>query len=219
MVCQSSDEYKKILLLFKKFHAKGWVNTHRSYFKSYQNIKERFTGINNIQLLVFISNSGLGSNAIHYIDLFSWFIEDYKIKLNGKFLENQIFKNKRGENFNEFQGTITGFNKNSSITLTFFPAKNESIIVNIFGDGRFASINELKEQGHFIDNKGKIKLNAKYWHASELTTKIVQDIFSKDDCLLPTLKDSSYVHKELFRIFNNHIKNILNKDVKLCPIT
>ena len=45
------------------------------------------------------------------------------------------------------------------------------------------------------------------------------DIFSKDNCLLPTIKDSSYVHKELFRIFNKHLKKTLNKDVKLCPIT
>ena len=219
VVCQSSDEYKKLLLLMKKFHAKGWVNTNRKYFKAYRSIKEKFTDSKYIHLSVFAGNSGLGTNAIHYLDLFSWLVEDYKIKLNGEFLTNQIFDNKKGEKFKEFLGTIIGFSKNSFVSLTFFPAKKESFIIKIYGENGFAYVNELEEQGYFLDNKGKVKLNAKFGHTSELTTKIIQDIFSTDDCLLPTLKDSYHLHKELFRIFNRHIKKILNKDVELCPIT
>ena len=219
MVCQSAEEYKKLLFLFKKFNAKGWVNTNRRYFKSYQNIKTKFANLENIHLSVFASNSGLGTNAIHFLDLFSWLAEDYKIKLNGEFLENTIVENKRGGNFKEFLGTIIGFSKNSFVSLTFFPAKKESFLIKIYGENRYAIIDELKEQSHFIDKKVKVKINGKFGHTSELTTKIIQDIFSKDNCLLPTLKDSSYLHKELFRIFNKHLKKTLNKDVKLCPIT
>jgi len=119
VVCQSSAEYKKLLLLMKKFHAKGWINTNRRYFKVYQNIKEKFVDSKYIQLSVLAGNSGLGTNAIHYLDLFSWLVEDHKIKLNGEFLVNQIFENKRGMNFKEFLGTIIGFNKNSFVSLTF----------------------------------------------------------------------------------------------------
>ena len=219
MVCQSSIEYKKLLSLMKKSHAKGWVNTNRRYFEVYQDIKEKFADSKYIQLSVFAGNSGLGTNAIHFLDLFSWLVEDYKIKLNGEFLVNQIFENKRGNCFKEFVGTIVGFNKNSFVSLTFFPAKKESFVIKIFGKDRFASINELEEKGYFINNNGKVKLNAKFGHTSQLTTKIILDIFLKDDCLLPTLKDSSYLHKELFYIFNKHMKKVLNKDVKLCPIT
>ncbi len=219
IVCQSSDEYKKLLLLFKKFRAKGWVNTNRRYFNAYQTIKEKFVDSKYIQVSVFAGNSGLGTNAIHYLDLFSWLVEEPKIKLNGEFLENKILENKRGSNFKEFHGTIIGFSKNSFVSLTFFPAKVESFIVKIYGDGCFANVDELKEQSYFVNKKGKEKINSKFGHTSELTTKIIQDIFSNDDCLLPTLKNSSYLHMELFRIFNKHVKKTLNKDVKLCPIT
>lgn len=221
VVCQSSDEYKNLLLFMKKFHAKGWVNTNRRYFKAYRKLKEKFVDSNGIYLSVFAGNSGLGTNAIHFLDLFSWLVEDHKIKLNGEFLTNQISDNKKGERFKEFLGTVIGFSKNSFVSLTFFPAKKESFIIKIYGKNGFAYINELDEKGYFLDNngKGKEKLNAKFGHTSELTTKIIQDIFSTDDCLLPTLKDSHYLHKELFRIFNRHIKKVLNKDVKLCPIT
>ena len=97
----------------------------------------------------------------------------------------------------------------------FVKGKNKKSSFDFIG----CSIDELKEQSYFIDKKGKVKINGKFGHTSELTTKIIQDIFSKDNCLLPTLKDSSYLHKELFRIFNKHLKKTLNKDVKLCPIT
>ncbi len=219
IVCQSSDEYKKLLFLFRKFRAKGWVNTNRRYFKVYQNIKEKFADSKYIQLSVFAGDSDLGTNAIHFLDLFSWIVEDYKIKLSGDFLVNQIFENKRGQNFKEFLGTVIGFSKNSFASLTFFPSKKESFIIKIYGEDRFAYVNELEEKSYFVNKKGKEKINSKFGHTSELTTKIIQDIFLKDDCLLPTLKNSSYLHKELFRIFNKHLKKTLNKDVKLCPIT
>ncbi len=219
IVCQSSDEYDKLLMLFKKFHAKGWVNTNRRYFEVYQTIKEKFADSKYILLSIFASNSGLGTNAIHFLDLFSWLAKNYKIKLNGEFLVNKILDNKKGSNYKEFSGTIIGFSKSSFVSLTFFPAKKESFIIKIYGDDRFANINELDEEGYFINKKGKVKLNTKFGHTSELTTKIIQDIFSKDGCLLPTLMDSSYLHKELFHIFNKHIKKVLNEDVKLCPIT
>jgi predicted dehydrogenase len=219
IVCQSSKEYKKLLLLMKKFNGKAWINTNRRYFDVYQKIIKKFKNSKNIELSVFAGNSDLGTNAIHYLDLFSWLTQDYKIKLNGKFLVNQIFKNKRGKNFKRFLGTVTGFNKNSSVLLTFFPSKKESFIIKITGGEYSAYIDELEEKGYFMNNKRKEKLNVKFGHTSELTTKIIQDIFSKDDCLLPSLNDLSHSHKELFRIFNRHIKKTLNKDVNLCPIT
>tara|TARA_B110000438_G_scaffold1234_1_gene1195 strand:- start:1693 stop:2661 length:969 start_codon:yes stop_codon:yes gene_type:complete len=219
IVCQSSEEYKKLLLLMKKFNGKAWINTNRRYFEVYQKIIKKFKNSKHIELSVFAGNSDLGTNAIHYLDLFSWLTQDYKIKLNGKFLVNQIFENKRGKNFKRFLGIVTGFNKNSCVSLTFFPAKKESFIIQISGNGNSAYIDELEESGYFMSNKRKEKLNVKFGHTSELTTKIIQDIFSKDDCLLPSLKDLTYAHKELFRIFNRHIKKTLNKDVNLCPIT
>lgn len=219
IVCQSSYQYNQILILMKKFHAKGWVNTNRRYFGVYKKIKKEFSNSNFIQLSVFAGNSGLGTNAIHFLDLFSWLTKEYEIKLNGEFLEKKIITNKKGSRYKEFLGTIIGYTKSSFVSLTFFPSKKESFMVKIYGHDRFAVIDELEEKGYFFNPKGKKELKVKFGHTSELTTKIVQDILLKDDCLLPSLKESSVLHKELFRVFNKHIKNILNKDVKLCPIT
>ena len=218
-VCQSKKEYENLLNQMKLFKATGWVNTNRRYFESYKKIKHEISNSKFININVISKASGLGTNAIHFLDLFSWLINDSKIKLNGEFLIPKIFSNKRGKEFKEFYGTIVGSGKNnSSITLTFLPANTESIFVTISTDSANYVIDELN---HNAIKMGKInkKFNFKFEHASQLTTKIAMDILEKNTSLLPKLNESYVHHTELFRIFNTHIKKQLKRHVSLCPIT
>lgn len=220
VVCQSTDEYNLLLSKLKSFNAKGWVNTNRRYFQTYQKIKEFFENSKIIHLSVIAGNIGLGTNAIHYIDLFSWLVNDNKIKLNGEFLINKLFPNKRGKDFVEFAGTIIGAtNADSSLTLTSLPYDNMPSIVNIVTENKNLMIDETNEKILDLINRNDHHFEYKFEHASSLTTKIVMDILEKDDCLLPTINDLSHAHKELFRTFNAHIKKVINEERKLCPIT
>jgi len=218
-VCQSKKEYENLLNQMKLFKAIGWVNTNRRYFESYKKLKRNIHNSKFININVVSKASGLGTNAIHFLDLFSWFTNDSKIKLNGEFLIPKLFSNKRGKEFNEFYGTITGSGKNdSSITLTFLPSNTESIFVTISTDIGNYVIDELNQSAFKIGKINK-KFNFTYEHASQLTTKIAKDILEKNTSFLPKL-DESYVHHiELFRVFNSHIKKQLKRQVSLCPIT
>jgi len=218
MVCQSKKEYELLLKQMKLFNAKGWVNINRRYFDSYRKIKNSLKKSKYIQLNVFAENSGLGSNTIHFLDLFSWFLNNYKIKLNGDFLFPKLFKNKRGRNLKEFYGTILGSNGvGSSMTLTFVPSSNTSIIVNISTDTNQYLIDELNQQCFVVGTNKNFKFS--FEHASTLSTKIVTDILEHNMSLLPTLEESFLSHIEIFRIFNSHIKKQLKRNINLCPIT
>jgi len=218
-VCQSKQEYVNLLSQMNLFNATGWINTNRRYFESYQKIKNDLCNCKFININVVSTASGLGTNAIHFLDLFSWLINDSKIKLNGKFLNPKLFSNKRGREFKEFYGTILGSGKNnSSITLNFLPSKDESIFLTISSDSLTYVIDELNQNALKIDKFGK-KFNFNYQHVSESTTKIVKDILEKNKSLLPQLDESFFNHIELFRIFNLHIKKQLKGDITLCPIT
>jgi predicted dehydrogenase len=219
IVCQSIKEFDELLLKMKKFSAKGWVNTNRRYYSGYQKIKEIFKDSKKIHLSVFAGNLGLGTNSIHYIDLFCWLARDNNIKINGEFLIKEIFENKRGNDFKEFQGTLVGTNQHGLVSLTFLPSEKKKILIHIYGDGKFVEINELENDAHIFNHGSKNKIEFKFEHTSVLTTKIIDDIFLKNDCLLPTLEESQKIHIELFRTFNQHIKKILNSETELCPIT
>jgi len=218
-VCQSKQEYVNLLSQMNLFNATGWINTNRRYFESYQKIKNDLCNCKFININVVSTASGLGTNAIHFLDLFSWLINDSKIKLNGKFLNPKLFSNKRGREFKEFYGTILGSGKNnSSITLNFLPSKDESTFLTISTDSLTYVIDELNQNALKIDKFDK-KFNFNYQHVSESTTKIVKDILAKNKSLLPQLDESFFNHIELFRIFNLHIKKQLKRDITLCPIT
>lgn len=220
MVCQSAKEYEELLAKIKAHGAKGWVNTPRRYYKSYQEIRECLCASSPIHISVVAGNIGLGSNAIHFLDLFSWFCNDYKIRLK-EVLYDKIFPNKRGSDLVEFAGTIMGFSQDAStLEVSFLPSSIDvSLIVSITTKDTHLAINESKEifLAESNDCLGNLKFRNEY--VSDITTRIANDIFIKDDCLLPTLQDSYFSHCELFRIFNAHIKKLTNQEKELCPIT
>lgn len=219
MVCQSEYEYDQLLSMVKSFNAKLWVNAARRYFSSYNKLKKKFQNFKTIHMVVNAGNMGLGSNAIHFIDLFSWFTEDTNIILNGDYLFDKIQPNKRGNEFVEFAGTIIGQNKNSSrMIMNFLPLNDYPLTVSFFGKDLTLIVDESNEKIYDLNNP-KNELTFQNEFQSTLTTKIVNDIFSNDNCNLPTLEESSSAHKELFRIFNNHIHKLTNERRTICPIT
>jgi len=220
IVCQSSTEYRRLISKFKKFKSKGWVNTNYRYFEFYQNLKNYFSGSKLIHFSITSSNlSALGTKSIHYLDLFSFFNNDYHLKLNGDFMIKKLFPNIRGPGFVEFAGTVIGYLKNgSSITMTFIPSMKLPSIVNIIGHDKHILIDETHEKAiDMINSKTNFKF--RYEHPSSLTTKIIKEILDRDSCKLTTLENSYLIHSEMFRIFNAHIKKLTKKKLKFCPIT
>ena len=217
IVCQSKEEYESLLIEMKSHNAKGWVDTSKRYFPFYKLNKEYFSETNPINFSVKTGNIGLGTNAIHFLDLFLWFTNSTHITLTEN-LHNEILPNKRGKNFVEFAGTITGItDSNSTINISCSLQDNLPTIVSIVGNNKKLTIDETNQKVIECENLPKIPFN--WIFQSDLTTTIVNDILCNDDCHLPDVSDLFILHNELFRIFNNHINKILNKQSTLCPIT
>ena len=221
IVCQSVKEYEKILFMIKKNNAKAWVNTNLRYFQTWKKIKDHFQGSKLINFsLVGPNISALATSSIHYIDLFSWFTQDYKVKLSGEFLFDKLFLNKRGNQFVEFAGTIMGSIENgSTFSLTYVPESNIHSILNLTSANKQLIIDETEEKIYNVMKNDNQEFDFEYEYVSTLTTKIVNDILENDESQLSTLEDSFYIHKELFRVLNEHIKKINNEEPDLCPIT
>jgi hypothetical protein len=216
IVCQSNSEYELLISNLEKFHAKSWINTNMRYFESYQKIKKNFKN-SNIHISVIGSKPVLGTNAIHYLDFACWLSDNYDLTLNGEFLMNNIFPNKRGDQFLEFAGTLIGSGKKASISLTYFPDSNLPTIINIVNNHHHLMIDEMNDK--IFNLSGNLDIEYKFEHVSTVTTKIVNDILETNNCILPTVSELYSLHSELFRVFNNHIKKIKNIEPSLCPIT
>ncbi len=221
MVCQSQEEYEHLINIMARYKAIGWVNTPRRYYQSYRNLRTIFNAKNSIYLSVTAGNEGLGSNAIHFIDLFSWFSGEYNIHLKGDFLNNQIFTTKRGAEYKEFAGTIIGStdNNKSLLTISFLPFDTIPLVVTIIGNDNHFIIDETNNNFYSIKSRKELKINNITEYTSNLTTKIVTDIFEKKFCSLPTVQESSFAHYQLFNIFNEHLKKVTKNEIRICPIS
>ena len=217
IVCQSKEEYKSLIKEMNLHNAKGWVDTSRRYFSFYQSIKKCFSTLNSIQISITAGNIGLGTNAIHFLDLFLWFVNSTNIELTEN-LHNEILQNKRGSNFVEFAGTINGkYDSKSSVSISCSLSENLPTIIEIESNDKKLTIDETNQK--IIECINLPKIPFKWEFQSDLTTNIVNDILENDDCKLPSISDSFILHDELFQIFNNHINKIQNKQLTLCPIT
>ena len=133
MVCQSDREFDHLLSMINSHHAKVWVNASRRYYDSYQKIKNQITD-SRINLTINTGNMGLGSNAIHFVDLFLWMTGNKKIKLNGDYLDEKLLVNRRNTDLKEFSGTIIGKSPDgSTLSINFLPYENLPLFVNFSG--------------------------------------------------------------------------------------
>lgn len=219
MVCQSTLEYQKILDDFKKFNAKGWINTNFRYFSFYHELIKYFQKNTPLNFIISGGEKGLGSNAIHFIDLFLWFTNSKNITLNGDFLTDKLLPNKRSDDLVEFSGTIIGRSNESLISISFLPTAEIPITVEIFNSEHHILISTSDDTVYKIRGLNNFSKEFKFQHTSELTKKIVSDILQTDTCNLPMLDDLYLTHSELFRIFNLHIKKLTNRESDICPIT
>ena len=217
IVCQSTEEYTTLDSKFQEFGAKGWINTNRRYMKPYRQLKDSIKN-ESFYMYVLAGNVGLGSNAYHFIDLFSWFSNDENVSINGD-LDKKILFSKRGNNLLEFSGKLTCKNKKSSLMISFLSSIDTPVILGFVNNENHIIINETEKK--IIPIHGNLSLSDDFEMAnvSNSTTQIVNSILTQDKCDLPKLKFASNAHKELFDIFNNHILLCTGNKNKICPIS
>lgn len=217
--CQSKKEYDLLLKKAKKNNVKGWINLPRRYTPIYQRIVPLFQENTPLKISVTGGDYGLGTNAIHFIDLFSWILLDNKIRMDTRFLTPTLLSNKRGKIFKEFSGTLLAYVKNSLLTISFNQKSSLPLTLEITNPKSSMFVNETDHKVVYSHPKNLENIEFNLYNVSDTTKAIAEDILYKNKCLLPTLEDCYPVHIELFRTFNSFIETITHKKTELCPIT
>lgn len=224
MVCQSVEEYDNLLETFENLKIKAWVNCTRPYFPVYEKTIELMRNDGELIFNAMAGNFGLGSNAVHLLNLFLTMKGDHHdVHLDGRSLFPSLLPNKRGKRLVEFAGTITAETDNQSFaTISFHHHNNSPLLINAMSKEWRLFVDEGNCKALLAAKKNDWQweeLEFKMRYSSELTTEIANSIMEDKNCKLPNIRDCYYIHKELFKIFNEHIKSISDEDVIACPIT
>ena len=168
------------------------------------------------------SNWGLACNAIHFIDILSFLSGQLKFSVNESMLEKKIYKSKR-EGFIELGGTLVATTDRGDV-LKLIDQRNNSLKFKIMISFDNVVIEIDQQNGlvrEYLKGESKNYNEEKYYLPlqSDLTAYQATKILNNNDPGLTSLDESSGFHVPLIQGINQHLSKIMQKEIKICPIT
>lgn len=215
------DDYKRVNDLIELKKTSAWTNQWISSSYPFKRIADWFDG-KTIKIHVYAKEWGLACNCVHFIDFFDY-MNDYKdLNIVNSNLDSEVSLSKR-KGFFEFTGSISiGSPSGSSIMLESKKgAFDGTIKMKIESQEKVCNliIFEDKLVCSFECEDSMRTETFKLPFQSNTTNHIVQDILVNNNSLLPTYKRSSYQHKLVFPIFENHLMSEHGQTERGCLVT
>jgi predicted dehydrogenase len=219
VVFQKEVDFKEIAKLLDKENIKTWVNCARRYSALYKELSE----IEESKIWHCSLNGtgwGLACNSIHFIDLVQFLT---KSKVSQVFTHGltHIEVAKRPGFFELFGTLEVQFANGSSLSLKC----NEGepfLYLNITNDSNHFQISELTQEAWKYDSKvkGLVTVPHPLVNQSQLSHRMIEDIWETGNCVLPSYTESMEAHLKVLSAFNEFFENQgLKIDDKSCPIT
>lgn len=216
---QSKLDYLQISNLLEKKKTRAWVNCPNRIDDLYIGIKKTLNHNNSIKMKVKGSSWGLTCNSIHYIDLFSYFVNSSDLRITNTKFSNEILENKRGDKFKELSGQIECRINNHLLEISCQKSSGSDVIIDISNEKITYSINKTLNKfksnlNGFVQSQNFDKL-----YQSSMTGKLIDNLIDDNKCNLITYKESCKLHLPLLSKFIFHFSKILKKEITECPIT
>jgi len=222
LLFQSPGSYERIASLLQRSGVKAWVNCPRRLWPQYVDLKARLAGFRWLDLSVTGTQWGLGSNAIHFLDLLSFLGGPTDFKLSGELLDPEILPSKR-PGFVEFGGTLCGTSSHKGhVVMTVHPGEDLSCLLQLATDRVRFNINELEGKAWFSEAASGWawrELPFPRTMQSRLTHEVAQALLDGGDCGLTSFEESARLHQTLLRVFLPHLARAGKARGDSCPLT
>jgi len=228
MAFDNIKDFKKALSITKQKKIPTYVNFTRRLNSFYLNLKNHLKKQKNIYFSVVGNNWGLASNSFHNLDLFIFLTGCKKIKNISSKIDKKFYKTAR-KNFIDVKGHFTFSNEFGDIIYMEDFRNPNSPKNSMYGGGikietelNTYIIYESFEKVVVIDNKYNANLKIKKIYLekqSELTFKIIKNIFNKKPIKLPSLEESFISHKAILLNLDNYLKFLSKRKISKFKIT
>ncbi|CAK4070517.1 Gfo/Idh/MocA family oxidoreductase [Vibrio sp. 16] len=209
VIFQSAAQLVEAETLLANAGVKTWVNCPRRQFPAYQELAKYCQGAQSVTLEVKGSNWGLGCNAIHFIDLWNYFVGFSSYELD--FQANVSVIDSKRPGYKELIGGLSA--KSDQHRLALYCEQTESgqvmLDITLIADGERIELSEREGAVRWFNQNGDTVQESplQILFQSQLSNKVVLDLINNQDCDLTTLTESSILHSEFLRkaapIFNS----------------
>jgi predicted dehydrogenase len=184
----------------------------------HKKIKSELLKIKKINAKLVGNNWGLASNAIHLLDLISWYTGEKLSSLDNTNLDRKWHKSKRNGYYEVSGKLFAKFSRGSKLLLECND-KSKNIFLEIVSEKSNKKF-RIYESKHYYKRNFK-KIDIVYDPLSKVMTNSISKVLTIGDCDLPKLKDVTYLYKiYLSSLLDSWNKSNINfKFKKLLPIT
>ena len=201
-------------------NARVWVNCPRRIYPFYQALKERLSGASFRRVSVRGNNYGLGSNGIHFIDIFSYIIGCADYRLNGDRITEVVESKRAG--YVEFFGSLVGqFSNGCELELHCEHNASDGGIELVFETDR-GSVTVLEAGGNIeIRQDGCLDATSgKAPYQSELSGLLFDEMLTTGKCGLTAFGESMALHRPFIgAAYSAYARHFGDNDGEIVPIT
>ncbi len=223
---QELSEYKTAKKILKYNEIKAWVNCWPRTTNIFKKLKKEIIPNSNNYINVYGSNWGLASNAIHMIDLISYFFDstNYNIEniINPKIRTKITSEGILSKSHFDLNGSIIGLFDNKPFSITSFDKGSIPLTIELILEDSIESIDVVNKiayhsslENNWISNRYKIEIPLQ----SESTNIHLEKILASKTCDLCDFETSSVLHSYFLTYL---LENYNNTDLvkgKKCLIT
>ena len=214
VLVQSEKQLEKLERLLK--HCSGvWVNIARREIGWHKKIRDKIIVQKGpIYMNRTGSDWGLACNAIHFLDLLSWWSEETIEEVDTSNLSCTWYPAKR-EGFYEVNGVLTAlFSRGSKARMECLNGNGQPVI-NVSNSAGEWRIDETI--GVAVKPNGEL-LEGQMERTSDMTGRVIGSILNSGTCNLPTLSESSSLHRPMIQALLDHFRYVFWPRPTLYPM-
>lgn len=218
LVFQSVREFDLARSIMGSLVERTWVNTARRAMNLHRAVKN-FLDEDQVDYFGVAGGLwGLGTSSIHMLDLLDFFQPGTIDAVNTELLNDEILESKRA-GFYEISGTLSGRLGKANYSLLSEANQEGPLTIHVKGKNRACLINETNGKVIFFDEKNEHTKQFPQQYVSELTTKIVEDIFEGHVPMLPNFYQSEKLHIPLIEALSGFFNKKVGTPKSFVPLT
>jgi hypothetical protein len=222
VVFQSEKICRDMLNLLETKNVSAWVNCPLRLYPFYRQLGEWMGGGRNLLWQINGGAWGLACNAIHYLDIVSYYSKDLNVAVQTELLDLVLSESKR-PGFVEVSGTLGAvFSTGAQVIMSSMRDSRATTVIHMVTPEYQIVIHEVEGTAR-LQRKGQEgvweELKFEVCLQSDLTTQVASDILSTGTCGLTPLADSVRLHVPLLKALTAHINRFSQTQFSDCPIT
>ena len=215
VLAQSSEELEEIQSALNKCEG-AWVNTSMRMMQWHRSLKAAFAS-STIDEVVYLGGLwGLACNAVHYLDLVSWWTGEGLNSIDVSGLDQNWHQSKR-EGYLEITGELKAhFRGGTSVRLSSIVGVHPQPFKVVLSNGVVWEVDEIA--GTALSSTGE-RIDGCLEFQSQMSGRLMESIIQRGDCLLPRLDESIPIHAIFLDALVRHWNRTNNDCADRVPIT